>query len=234
MFCRLFRNQKAFHNFFRIALDPRNRPSLPSRHLTKRGLSDGHPLLSGFAIRQRNRNRSGLSADQSLPETVQVLRPPGTWTVPGAFFLRADRRPQPRRLQRKQQSKCSCDPFFSSCTQKAPHVRHTTGPVAGLAPQFRAACRRFGHRRARAGTREDHPRDHAGAGGLGCDPGVGSMDVQLRSQTRPACACVRGGIPGLLARSSFCPQAATAGEVNATAADRRVSSTRTAALAAMP
>ena len=25
---------------------------------------------------------------QSLPETVQVLRPPGTWTVPGAFFLR--------------------------------------------------------------------------------------------------------------------------------------------------
>ena len=87
MFCRLFRNQNAFHNFFRIALDPRNRPSLPSRHLTKRGLSDGHPLLSGFAIRQRNRNRSGLSADQSLPETVQVLRPPGTWAVPGALFV---------------------------------------------------------------------------------------------------------------------------------------------------
>ena len=25
---------------------------------------------------------------QSLPETVQVPRPPGIWTVPGAFFLR--------------------------------------------------------------------------------------------------------------------------------------------------
>jgi len=25
---------------------------------------------------------------QSLPETVQVLRPPGTWTVPGAFVFR--------------------------------------------------------------------------------------------------------------------------------------------------
>ena len=84
----MFRSQKAFHNFFRIALDPRNQPSLPSGHLTKRGLSDGHPLLSGFAIRQRNRNRFGLPADQSLPETVQVLRPPGTWAVPGAFFLR--------------------------------------------------------------------------------------------------------------------------------------------------
>jgi len=24
---------------------------------------------------------------QSLPETVQVLRPPGTWTVPGAFVF---------------------------------------------------------------------------------------------------------------------------------------------------
>lgn len=27
------------------------------------------------------------AAVQSLPETVQVLRPPGTWTVPGAFFF---------------------------------------------------------------------------------------------------------------------------------------------------
>lgn len=30
---------------------------------------------------------------QSLPETVQVLRPPGTWTVPGAFVFEA---PDPR------------------------------------------------------------------------------------------------------------------------------------------
>ena len=29
---------------------------------------------------------------QSLPETVQVPRPPGIWTVPGAFFLRLGRR----------------------------------------------------------------------------------------------------------------------------------------------
>ncbi len=29
---------------------------------------------------------------QSLPETVQVLRPPGTWTVPGAFARRRYRR----------------------------------------------------------------------------------------------------------------------------------------------
>ena len=28
---------------------------------------------------------------QSLPETVQVPRPPGIWTVPGAFFLRGGR-----------------------------------------------------------------------------------------------------------------------------------------------
>jgi hypothetical protein len=25
---------------------------------------------------------------QSLPETVQFLRPPGNWTVPGAFFFK--------------------------------------------------------------------------------------------------------------------------------------------------
>jgi hypothetical protein len=32
---------------------------------------------------------------QSLPETVQFLRPPGNWTVPGAFFSKA--RPGPVR-----------------------------------------------------------------------------------------------------------------------------------------
>jgi len=34
---------------------------------------------------------------QSLPETVQLPRPPGIWTVPGAFFLKGacgDERPQ--------------------------------------------------------------------------------------------------------------------------------------------
>ena len=33
------------------------------------------------------------TADQSLPETVQVLRPPGAWAVPGAFLSAAARPP---------------------------------------------------------------------------------------------------------------------------------------------
>ena len=39
----------------------------------------------------RDKGPRNTRSVQSLPETVQVPRPPGIWTVPGAFFLRAGR-----------------------------------------------------------------------------------------------------------------------------------------------
>ena len=46
------------------------------------------PLDVGGSTEATHRCREDYArniTDQSLPETVQVLRPPGTWTVPGAF-----------------------------------------------------------------------------------------------------------------------------------------------------
>jgi len=40
-------------------------------------------------LRVESASRRQFVTVQSLPETVQVLRPPGTWAVPGAFFFRA-------------------------------------------------------------------------------------------------------------------------------------------------
>jgi hypothetical protein len=46
------------------------------------------PLDVGGSTEATHRCREDYArniTDQSLPETVQVLRPPGTWAVPGAF-----------------------------------------------------------------------------------------------------------------------------------------------------
>jgi len=40
-------------------------------------------------LRVESASRRKFVTVQSLPETVQVLRPPGTWAVPGAIFFRA-------------------------------------------------------------------------------------------------------------------------------------------------
>jgi len=49
------------------------------------------PLDAGGSTEATHRCRGDYArniTDQSLPETVQVLRPPGTWAVPGAFARR--------------------------------------------------------------------------------------------------------------------------------------------------
>jgi hypothetical protein len=70
--------------------DPYCPPRLKAKGVEPLGstsLADGGGTEAG---RQRRVERTHR-IDQSLPETVQVLRPPGTWTVPGAFL-----RPRPQ------------------------------------------------------------------------------------------------------------------------------------------